>query len=36
MKMMRTKWGQRIGSFLGLEQPIFTDSLHANTDEDDY
>ncbi|KAF9340296.1 hypothetical protein BGZ91_002720 [Linnemannia elongata] len=35
-KMMRTKWGQRIGSFLGLEQPIFTDSLHANTDDDDY
>ncbi|KAF9136141.1 hypothetical protein BGX30_011346 [Mortierella sp. GBA39] len=36
MKMMRTKWGQRIGSFLGLEQPIFTDTLHANTDDDDY
>ncbi|KAF9910517.1 hypothetical protein EC991_006334 [Linnemannia zychae] len=35
-KMMRTKWGQRIGSFFGLEQPIFTDSLHANTDDDDY
>lgn len=35
-KMMRTKWGRRIGSFVGLEQPIFTDSLHANTDDDDY
>ncbi|KAK3835664.1 MAG: sulfate transporter family-domain-containing protein [Linnemannia gamsii] len=35
-KMMRTKWGQRIGSFFGMEQPIFTDSLHANTDDDDY
>ncbi|KAG0298935.1 hypothetical protein BGZ96_004242 [Linnemannia gamsii] len=35
-KMMRTKWGQRIGSFLGMEQPIFSDSLHTNTDEDDY
>jgi MFS superfamily sulfate permease-like transporter len=36
LKMMRTKWGQRIGSFLGLERPIFTDSLHANTDDDEY
>lgn len=36
MKMMRTKWGQRIGTFLGLEQPIFSDTLHTNTDEDDY
>ncbi|KAF9926561.1 hypothetical protein FBU30_003848 [Linnemannia zychae] len=35
-KMMRTKWGQRIGSFFGMEQPIFTDSLHGNTDDDDY
>ncbi|KAG0211384.1 hypothetical protein BGX33_004365 [Mortierella sp. NVP41] len=35
-KVMRTKWGQRIGSFFGMEQPIFTDSLHVNTDDDDY
>ncbi|KAG0272688.1 hypothetical protein BGZ95_011523 [Linnemannia exigua] len=35
-RMMRSKWGQRIGSFFGMEQPIFTDSLHANTDDDDY
>ncbi|KAF9573795.1 hypothetical protein EC968_008075 [Mortierella alpina] len=35
-RMMSNKWGQRIGSFLGMERPMFTDSLHANTDEDDY
>ncbi|KAF9918106.1 hypothetical protein BX616_010203 [Lobosporangium transversale] len=31
-KMMRTKWGGRIGSFFGLERPIFSDS--TNTDDE--
>ncbi|KAG0323719.1 hypothetical protein BGZ99_002558 [Dissophora globulifera] len=35
-RMMRTKWGQKIGSLLGMERPIFSDSLHANTEDDDY
>ncbi|KAF9927460.1 hypothetical protein BGZ67_007507 [Mortierella alpina] len=35
-RMMSSKWGQRIGSFLGIERPMFTDTLHANTDDDDY
>ncbi|KAG0227532.1 hypothetical protein BGX31_006917 [Mortierella sp. GBA43] len=34
--MMRTKWGRRIGSFFGLEQPMFTNArLHTITDEDE-
>ncbi|GJJ75129.1 hypothetical protein EMPS_07487 [Entomortierella parvispora] len=35
-KMMRTEWGQRIANFLGLERPMFSDTLHTNTDDDDY
>ncbi|KAF8923252.1 hypothetical protein BGZ58_003191 [Dissophora ornata] len=35
-RMMRTKWGQRLGSIFGLERPIFSDTLHTNTDDDDY
>ncbi|KAF9276330.1 hypothetical protein BGZ68_010086 [Mortierella alpina] len=35
-RMMSSKLGQRIGFFLGMERPIFTDTLHANTDDDDY
>ncbi|KAG0365378.1 sulfate transporter family-domain-containing protein [Gamsiella multidivaricata] len=35
-RMMRTKWGQKIGSFFGMERPIFSDALQTNTDEDEY
>ncbi|KAI1315135.1 hypothetical protein EDD11_001282 [Mortierella claussenii] len=35
-RIMRTKWGGRIGTFLGMERPIFSDTLHSNTDDDDY
>ncbi|KAF9114239.1 hypothetical protein BGX27_011365 [Mortierella sp. AM989] len=35
-RMLRTKWGGKIGSLFGMEQPIFSDSLYANTDDDDY
>ncbi|CAO3565398.1 unnamed protein product [Mortierella alpina] len=35
-RLMSNKWSQRIGSFLGMERPMFTDTLHANTDDDDY
>ncbi|KAF9951627.1 hypothetical protein BGZ70_000906 [Mortierella alpina] len=35
-RLMSYKWGQRIGSFLGMERPMFTNTLHANTDDDDY
>ncbi|KAF9364031.1 hypothetical protein BGX34_002682 [Mortierella sp. NVP85] len=35
-KMLRTKWGQRIGSFFGMEQPVFSNTtLHTITDEDE-
>ncbi|KAG0056654.1 hypothetical protein BGZ83_004179 [Gryganskiella cystojenkinii] len=35
-RMMRTEWGQRIANFFGMERPVFSDSLHTNTDDDDY
>ncbi|KAF8958213.1 hypothetical protein BGZ46_002013 [Entomortierella lignicola] len=35
-RMLRTRWGQKIGSLLGMEQPMFSDTLHVNTDDDDY
>ncbi|KAF9171982.1 hypothetical protein BGX21_006132 [Mortierella sp. AD011] len=34
-RMLRTKWGQKAGSFFGMEQPIFSDPLHVNTDDDE-
>ncbi|KAF9970945.1 hypothetical protein BGZ73_006185 [Actinomortierella ambigua] len=35
-RFLRTKWGQRIGSWFGMERPFLTDSIHTYTDEDDY
>ncbi|KAG0262117.1 hypothetical protein BG011_000314 [Mortierella polycephala] len=35
-RMMRTGWGQRIGSFFGMKRPMLTDTLQTNTDDDDY
>jgi len=35
-KMMRTEWGQRIANFFGMERPMFSETLHSNTDDDDY
>ncbi|KAK3821252.1 MAG: sulfate transporter family-domain-containing protein [Benniella sp.] len=35
-KMLRTKWGQRIGSFFGMEQPVFSNTtLHTIADENE-
>ncbi|KAF9994355.1 hypothetical protein BGZ80_010752 [Entomortierella chlamydospora] len=34
-RMLRTKWGQKVGSLFGMEQPIFSDPLHVNTDDDE-
>ncbi|KAG0265717.1 hypothetical protein DFQ27_000450 [Actinomortierella ambigua] len=35
-RFLRTGWGQRIGSWFGMERPFLTDSIHNFTEEDDY